>query len=251
MSNYKMIIQYDGTRYKGWQGQNSTDMTIEGRIEAVLSAMAGYPVELTGSGRTDAGVHARGQVANYHLDTPCDTSEMLSYVNQYLPDDIAVLSIESVDERFHSRYNATAKTYRYSIRTGGIPDVFAHRFQYEYDKPLDVHRMEAAAAQLVGTHDFASFCGNRKMKKSTVRTIYDIKITSSGPDITIDYRGSGFLQNMVRILTGTLIEVGDGRLAPSAIPEILAARDRAAAGYTAPACGLTLMEVEYGEEKEN
>ena len=102
MSNYKMIIQYDGTRYKGWQGQNSTDMTIEGRIEAVLSAMAGYPVELTGSGRTDAGVHARGQVANYHLDTPCDTSEMLSYVNQYLPDDIAVLSIESVDERFHS-----------------------------------------------------------------------------------------------------------------------------------------------------
>ena len=213
MSNYKMIIQYDGTRYKGWQGQ-------------------------TGSGRTDAGVHARGQVANYHLDTPRDTSAMLSYVNRYLPDDIAVLSIESVDERFHSRYNATAKTYRYSIRTGGIPDVFAHR-------------MEAAAAQLVGTHDFASFCGNRKMKKSTVRTIYDIKITASGPDIAIDYRGSGFLQNMVRILTGTLIEVGDGRLSPSAIPEILAARDRAAAGYTAPACGLTLMEVEYGEEKEN
>ncbi len=251
MSNYKMIIQYDGTRYKGWQGQNSTDMTIEGRIEAVLSAMVGYPVELTGSGRTDAGVHARGQVANYHLDTPRDTSAMLSYVNRYLPDDIAVLSIESVDERFHSRYNATAKTYRYSIRTGGIPDVFAHRFQYQYDKPLDVHRMEAAAAQLVGTHDFASFCGNRKMKKSTVRTIYDIKITASGPDIAIDYRGSGFLQNMVRILTGALIEVGDGRLSPSAIPEILAARDRAAAGYTAPACGLTLMEVEYGEEKEN
>ena len=138
MSNYKMIIQYDGTRYKGWQGQNSTDMTIEGRIEAVLSAMVGYPVELTGSGRTDAGVHP--------LDTPRDTSAMLSYVNQYLPDDIAVLSIESVDERFHSRYNATAKTYRYSIRTGGIPDVFAHRFQYQYDKPLDVHRMEAAAA---------------------------------------------------------------------------------------------------------
>ena len=238
-------------RYYGWEHQPTTDMTIQGKLESVLSAMTGTEVEVIGAGRTDAGVHAKGMVANAHMETKMKEDEICDYMNRYLPEDICVQEVRIASDRFHSRYNATAKTYRYSIRTGGIPDVFAHRFQYQYDKPLDVHRMEAAAAYLVGTHDFASFCGNRKMKKSTVRTIYDIKITASGPDIAIDYRGSGFLQNMVRILTGTLIEVGDGRLSPSAIPEILAARDRAAAGYTAPACGLTLMEVEYGEEKEN
>ena len=251
MKNYRITVSYDGTRYKGWQVQKSTDETIQGKLQKVIESICRHPVEVIGSGRTDAGVHAKGQVANFHMEGDYDELELLDRINHYLPGDIAVTSLSQVDDRFHSRYKAKSKTYVYRINTSNRSNVFEHRFIYEYGQQLDEDRMREGAELLLGTHDFKSFCGNKKMKKSTVRTIYDIKITSSGPDITIDYRGSGFLQNMVRILTGTFIEVGDGRLSPSAIPEILAARDRTAAGYTAPACGLTLMKVEYGEEKEN
>lgn len=245
MNNFKIIIQYDGTRYKGWQGQNSTDNTIQGKIEAVLSQMAGHAVELIGSGRTDAGVHAKGQVANFHVEEQFKKEEILSYLNHYLPDDIAVISIEEVEDRFHSRYAAKKKTYRYHIHMGEIPDVFGRKFQYQYEKVLDVERMKEASAYLIGTHDFTSFCGNKKMKKSAVRTIYEITFTQNGMDLYIDYRGNGFLQNMVRILTGTLIEVGNGKRRPEEVKEILESKNRECAGYTAPACGLTLMEVRY------
>ena len=248
MKHYKMIVQYDGTRYKGWQGQNSTDMTIQGKLEAVLGRMAGHPVEITGSGRTDAGVHARGQVADFWMEEHFEKEAILEYLNSYLPEDIAVISMEEAADRFHSRYAATAKTYRYQIHTGTIPDVFARRYEYHYTEPLDIDRMKQAAGYLVGTHDFKAFCGNKRMKKSTVRTIYDISIRKEGADIRIDYRGNGFLQNMVRILTGTLIEVGDGRRKPEEINDILASLDRENAGYTAPACGLMLLEVEYGSK---
>lgn len=245
MNNYKITIQYDGTRYRGWQSQNSTDETIQGKLTEVLSKMAGEAVAVIGSGRTDAGVHARGQVANFYLSDAWDEVEMLDYLNRYLPEDIAVIQTMKVEERFHSRYQAKSKTYLYRIHTGRVPEVFERKYVYDYRTPIDVTRMRKAAALLIGTHDFRSFCGNKKIKKSTVRTIYDIRIEETSQELRIFYTGDGFLQNMVRILTGTLIEVGDGRRNPEEVTEILAARDRAQAGYTAPACGLTLLEVAY------
>lgn len=247
MKNYKIIIQYDGTRYRGWQGQSSTDETIQGKLEAVLSKMAGEEVQVIGSGRTDAGVHAIGQVANFHLKRVYDQEEILDYLNRYLPEDIAVCDISEVDDRFHSRYHAKKKTYLYRIHTGRIPEVFERKYVYDYQTPLSVERMREAAALLVGTHDFKSFCGNKKMKKSTVRTIYEIKIEETEREIRLYYTGDGFLQNMIRILTGTLLEIGDGRRAAEEILTILDAQEREAAGYTAPACGLTLFSVEYGD----
>lgn len=248
MNNYKITIQYDGTRYRGWQSQNSTEETIQGKLADVLSRMAGEDVAVVGSGRTDAGVHARGQVANFYLSREWDTEELQEYMNRYLPEDIAVVHTEKVDERFHSRYQAKSKTYLYRIHTGNVPEVFERKYVYDYRTPLDVNRMRKAAQMLVGTHDFRSFCGNKKMKKSTVRTIYEIRVEESAQEIKIYYTGEGFLQNMVRILTGTLIEIGDGRRAPEEILRILAAKDREQAGYTAPACGLTLLEVRYEVE---
>ena len=268
MANYKMILQYDGTRYRGWQVLPA-ELTIQGKLQDVLSKMAGYQVEVTGSGRTDAGVHAKGQTANFHLREEWDEDKILFYLNQYLPEDIAVCEVKRVDERFHSRYQAVEKTYLYRIHTGKIPEVFERRYVYDYTEPLDVNRMRKAAEYLCGTHDFKSFCGNKKMKKSTVRTIYrimvkqepgsslvkkstvrtihEISIEEIGGEIRFTYTGNGFLQNMVRILTGTLIEIGDGRRTPEDVSEILEAKNRERAGYTAPACGLTLLEVIYGK----
>lgn len=245
MKNYRITVAYDGTRYKGWQGQNSTDQTIQGKIEAVLARLYGHAVEITGSGRTDAGVHARGQVANFKAEDLYPVEEIQQYLNWYLPEDIAVTEVAEVDVRFHSRYAAKAKTYRYRIHRGPVPDVFNRKYEYHYEKPLDVERMKQAAAYLTGTHDFTSFCGNKKMKKSAVRTIYAITFTEEGDDLFLDFRGTGFLQNMIRILTGTLIEVGDGRRKPEEIPDMLAQKNRECAGYTAPAQGLMLMNVEY------
>lgn len=248
MKNYRIVIQYDGTRYRGWQSQNSTDETIQGKIAAVLARLSGEEVQVIGSGRTDAGVHAIGQVANFHMESKHSVDEIRDYLNHYLPEDIAVSLVEEVDERFHSRYQAKDKTYLYRIHTGCVPEVFERKYVYDYQPLLSVERMRQAAALLMGTHDFRSFCGNKKMKKSTVRTIYDIRIEELEQEIRIYYTGDGFLQNMIRILTGTLIEIGDGRREPEDILGILEAQDRAAAGYTAPACGLTLFSVSYDME---
>ena len=246
MNNYKITIQYDGTRYKGWQGQNSTGLTIQGKIEAVLGQMAGHAVEVIGSGRTDAGVHAKGQVANFHIEEHFTEGKILSYLNHYLPDDIAVIAVEQVDERFHSRFHAVSKTYSYRIRTSPIPSVFDRRYLYQYGEPLDVGLMEQAAQLLIGTHDFVAFCGNKHMKKSTVRTIMDISFVQKEDEITILYTGDGFLQNMIRILTGTLIEVGRKERSPESMKALLEAKKRELAGYTAPPQGLRLEQVEYG-----
>ena len=244
MQNYRFLIAYDGTRYHGWEHKKDV-VTIQGKIESVLSLMAGEEVRINGAGRTDAGVHARAMVASGPVPTDKTPEEIRDYMNHYLPDDIAVIAVEQVDERFHSRYAAKKKTYRYHIHMGEISDVFERKYEYQYEKTLDVERMKEAASYLIGTHDFTSFCGNKKMKKTAVRTIYEINFTKKGNDLWIDYRGNGFLQNMVRILTGTLIEVGDGRRAPEELPQILESKNRENAGYTAPACGLMLMEVHY------
>ena len=245
MKYYKIIVQYDGTRYKGWQVQKSTDATIQGKLQMVLSKLAGHPVEVIGSGRTDAGVHANGQVANFHIEEHFSKEQLMETFWNFLPEDIAVIQIEEVDERFHSRFHAVSKTYSYRIRTSPVADVFERRFVYHYGKPLDVGRMKAAAERLKGTHDFASFCGNKKMKKSTVRTIMDITFAEKDGEIEIRYTGDGFLQNMIRILTGTLIEVGRGERDIESMTAILAAKNREAAGYTAPPQGLRLEKVEY------
>lgn len=247
MKNYKIIIQYDGTRYKGWQVQNSTDMTIQGKIQRVLSEMAGQEVEVIGSGRTDAGVHAYGQAANFHLPEKFKTEEILEYLNRYLPMDIAVTEIREADERFHARFHAVSKTYMYRIHRSTIPNVFERKYMYTYTEPLDVEMMRKAAKILTGTHDFMAFCGNKKMKKSTVRTVTDIIIEETETELRISYSGDGFLQNMIRIMTGTLIEVGNGTKTLSQVEEILQKKERRNAGYTVPPEGLCLKEVHYNE----
>ena len=246
MATYKMTVAYDGTRYNGWQIQRSTDNTIQGKLSAVLSKMSGSMVEVHGSGRTDAGVHARGQVASFEINGNYTDNEILAYLNRYLPDDIAVLTVEKADSRFHARLSCRQKTYRYRIHTSIVPDVFNRKYVYTYlDKPLDVSKMRKAAAQLIGEHDFKAFCGNPHFKKSSVRTIFSIDINNDNNGITLDFTGDGFLQNMVRILTGTLIEIGNGNIPADAITGILESKDRQRAGFTAPPQGLTLMGAEY------
>lgn len=245
MYNYKLTIQYDGTRYRGWQVQGNTDQTIQGKLEGVLSRLTGQLVEVHGSGRTDAGVHALGQVANVKLPHPVEPSELLGELNRYLPADIGVISAEPAPERFHARLNARSKTYRYRIWNSAIPNVLERSYLYALPEPLDVAAMERAAADLVGTHDFRSFCGLKRFKKSTVRTITDIAITQDGAEMRLEFTGNGFLMRMVRILAGTLVEVGLGQRAADAMPAVLAAQDRAAAGPALPAQGLALVRVEY------
>ena len=243
--NVKLTIQYDGTRYDGWQRQGNTDNTLQGRLEGVLSRMVGKPVEIQGAGRTDAGVHARGQVASVHLPEGYTPQEVQNYLNRYLPEDVAVVDVVEVGERFHARLSATGKEYRYHIRMGSVPDVFARKYQYRVEEPLDLAAMERAAGYLTGKHDFRSFCGNRRFKKSAVREVFHIGVEVCGSDLTLVYRGDGFLYNMVRILTGTLLEVGLGQRTPESMVDILEARERTAAGKTAPAQGLVLQEVYY------
>lgn len=243
--NYKLTIQYDGTRYDGWQKQGNTDNTIQARLEAVLTRLAGTAAEVHGAGRTDAGVHAVGQTASVCLPGNRSAEEVMDYLNRYLPEDIAVIEVQTVPDRFHARLSAVGKVYRYDLRVGSVPDVFRRKYQYRVDAPLDLAAMRRAAALLTGTHDFRAFCANKRYKKSTVRTIHSITIEQTGPDLSITYHGTGFLYNMVRIFTGTLLEVGQGLRSPEEMTRILASRDRTQAGKTAPAQALTLVKVEY------
>lgn len=243
--NYKMIIAYDGSRYYGWEHQPNTELTIQGKLENVLSVMTGKEIEVIGAGRTDAGVHAKGMVANAHMDTDMSEQEICDYMNRYLPEDICVREVRVASDRFHSRYNAMGKTYCYTCYIGDLKPVFNRKYVYIPDKKPDVELMKKAAAYLVGEHDFKSFCGNPKMKKSTVREIYDIDISVSGSYLNLTYHGSGFLQYMIRILSGTLLEVGIGKRSPESMKELVELKDRSKAGFTAPAKGLCLIKVDY------
>lgn len=220
-------------------------MTIQGKLENVLSLMIGSPVEVIGAGRTDAGVHARAMVANVFLDTQMSVEEIRDYMNRYLPDDICVNEVKKAGERFHSRYNALGKTYRYTCYIGDTKPVFDRKYVYILDKKPDIEAMKKAAEILKGEHDFAGFCSNPRMKKSTVRKVDMIDIVQKGDYLTFTYHGTGFLQYMVRILTGTLLEVGYGRRTPESMTKLLEAKDRSLAGATAPAQGLCMMKVDY------
>lgn len=246
MKNYKLTIAYDGTRYFGWEHQPDKD-TIQGKIETVLMRMCDQKEvpEVIGAGRTDAGVHAKAMVASVLLDTPLSPSQIQDYLNRYLPDDIGITDVREASGRFHARYKATGKTYSYTCYVGSGKPVFHRRYVSRLDFTPDVAAMTRAAALLQGEHDFKSFCGNPKMKKSTVRLVDSITVKRSKNQIYFTFHGTGFLQHMVRIMVGTLLEVGAGRMQPEQIIEILEAKDRRMAGPTAPACGLCLEKVDY------
>ena len=242
--NYKLTIAYDGTRFFGWERQPDRE-TIQGKLESVLEKLNGKAVDVIGAGRTDAGVHARAMVASVRLDVKESCEEIRDYMNRYLPDAIAVREVKEAGDRFHARYNAIGKTYRYTCFVGEVKPVFDRRYVTMLDYSVDVEKMRQAAAILTGKHDFRSFCGNPRMKKSTVRLVDSITIEQNRDRIHFTFHGTGFLQNMVRILVGTLLEVGRGYWEPDYVQTILDARDRKLAGPTAPPEGLCLMKVDY------
>jgi len=243
--NYKVLMQYEGTKYQGWQRQDSTENTLQGKLEAILSKMTGEPVEVQGSGRTDAGVHAQGQVANFHIDTTRTPGQIQDYINQYLPEDVGVIAIQKVEDRFHARLNAKGKVYCYRVINSTTPHVFDRRYVYTFQDKLDLEAMKKAAEQLKGSHDFKAFTSTKRGNKSTVRTIEDIKIEKIQDEIRFTFVGDGFLYHMVRILMGTLLEVGTGEREAENIPKLFKNGNRDQAGPLVPAQGLTLMEVKY------
>lgn len=244
MKNYKLEICYDGTRYFGWERQPGRD-TIQGKLESVLSRMTDSQVEVYGAGRTDAGVHAKAMVASTRLETDRSPDEIRDYLNRYLPEDICVDKVSVASDRFHARYNAVGKLYTYTCYCGPQKPVFNRKYVTVLDFEPDLEAMRRAASHLTGSHDYKAFCSNPQFKKSTVRVVDTIEIVRRGSLIFFNYHGTGFLQNMVRILTGTLLEVGKGKLDPETIPAILDSRDRQQAGPTAPPQGLCLTRVDY------
>lgn len=247
MRNLKLVLTYDGSRYRGWQRLKNADNTIQGKLETTLTRILGEPIELIASGRTDAGVHAMGQVANFHCANPMACREILAELRRYLPADIGVLSCDEASPRFHARYNARRKTYLYRVWNSPEPCVFLRNQVYRLESALDIPAMKDAALHLLGTHDFRAFCTGAGSGKSTVRTIEALTITRQGHEVRFQITADGFLYNMVRIIVGTLLEVGMANhdLTVCDIPRVLGTQIRSEAGYTVPAQGLTLMEVEY------
>ena len=242
--NIRLLICYDGTRYKGWQRLSGVENTIQGKLEQTLSKFLDEEIEISGSGRTDAGAHAVGQVANFHCESELSCEEILSGLRRYLPEDIGIESCQEASPRFHARLNCKSKTYRYRIWNSDKPCVFQRRFVYVMPEQLNIEKMREAAGHFVGEHDFSAFCANKKMKKSTVRRIDDIAITREGEELVLSFTGDGFLYNMVRIMVGTLIEVGLGKRSVESVCRLFGGK-REEAGYLVPAQGLCLMEVNY------
>lgn len=242
--NYKMTVQYDGTRYSGWQRQGNTDKTIQGKLEAVLSSLLDEDIAVSGSGRTDAGVHALGQVANFKVDREISCGDFLQTLNEALPGDIAVTRLSPASPRFHARLSAKEKTYRYTVWNSTAANVFERRYVYQLPEKLDILQMETAGKLLLGTHDFQGFSTGHT-KKSTVRALQKVEIIHSGDRVEIFFTANGFLYNMARILTGTLIEVGLHRREPESVLNVFETCDRKNAGFTAPPQGLCLMQVLY------
>lgn len=244
MRNLRLDLCYDGTRYRGWQRIPGRSDTIQGKLEDTLQRILGEPVQLIGSGRTDAGVHAAGQAANFHTASVLSEAKILAELRRYLPEDIGIISCKEVPERFHARFSAVSKTYRYRIWNSEAPCVFDRQYVARFPEKLDLSKMEAAGKLLVGSHDFSAFCTNRRMKKSSVREIRSLRLERLDEEIRITVTADGFLYNMMRILAGTLIEVGRGEREIETIPSLFGAQRRDA-GFLAPAQGLCLMEVTY------
>ena len=247
MRTFKLTIAYDGTSYAGWQRQARVD-TVQERLEVALGDIEGRAVTVHGAGRTDAGVHARGQVASFKLEHAIEAGALWRALNAKLPDDIRVVGVELAPDSFHARYLARRKSYRYRICQRPIADPMEHRFTWHVPQPLDLDPMNRAGRLLVGRHDFAAFqtASGAADIRSTIRTILELRVWSEGDGIVaIDVVGEGFLRYMVRTITGTLVEVGQGRRPVSEMSDILASRSRDRAGVTAPPQGLCLMAVDY------
>lgn len=244
MQNFKLILSYDGSRYSGWQRQGNTGNTIQEKLETTLSRILGQSVEAAGSGRTDAGVHARMQTVSFRAETELAPEEILTLLRRYLPEDIGAEALETAPPRFHARLSCTGKSYLYRVWNSAAPCVFQRKYVSRVPEALDIEAMRAAAGHLLGGHDFAAFATARG-KKSTVRRLDGIDISCEGAEVRILLSGNGFLYNMARIITGTLLEVGAGRMTPGEIPAILESRDRRRAGPTAEAKGLWLWETRY------
>jgi len=245
MNNYKLVIQYDGGRYKGWQRLGSGENTIQGKIENVLSEMIGRKIEIIGCSRTDAGVHALSQIANFKISENLTESEIKSYLNKYLPQDISILEVTTVPDRFHARYNAKDKTYLYKIWNEEQSNPFMRKYSMHVEKKLDIDKMKNASQYFIGKHDFTAFSNAKSKKKSMVREIYAIDFEELYGFIHIRVRGDGFLYNMVRKIVGTLIDVGLGELDAKSISTIIDSKDRGQVSNLADADGLFLEKVDF------
>lgn len=244
MRNLRLDICYEGTRYRGWQRLSNTENTLQFKFEQTLSRILNEPIEVSASGRTDAGTHALGQVVSFHCENDMSCAEILSLLRRYLPEDIGIYSCKDVSPRFHARLNAKTKTYIYRVWNSEKPCVFERKFVHIDARTLDLTAMQDASRYFLGEHDFAPFCANKNMKKSTVRSISDFTIERCGDELVFTVTGNGFLQHMVRIMVGTLLEVGMGERSAQSIPALYGGV-RADAGPAVPACGLCLMEVTY------
>ena len=244
MRNIRLTIEYDGKCYNGWQKQPDK-LNIQGEIERAIFNITKEEVELIGSGRTDAGVHALGQIANFKTNSNMPIEKMAIAINSQLKNSIIIKKAEEVDERFHSRYNAKQKTYRYVINNSEYGTAIYRNLQYCFPIKLDAEKMKEAAKYFEGEHDFKAFKSSGTSGKNSVRTIYKAEVRKEGDNIIIELTGNGFLYNMVRIIAGTLIKVGAGEFAPQEMQTILGACDRSVAGPTAPAHGLTMIGLEY------
>ncbi len=244
MKNIKLIIEYDGTNYSGWQNQENA-ITVQEVIEKSIEEVTGENVRLIGSGRTDSGVHAKGQVANFYTNSTIPGDKFKTVLNNVLPEDIAIVDSMEVDLKFHSRFSATKKRYRYIIYNGKTPSPIKRYYSLYHKYDLDIDKMKKASIHLIGEHDFKSFMNKGSIVKDTIRTIYEINIIRQNEFIEITIEGNSFLKYMVRNIVGTLILIGNGQKESDYILKILEAKNRDCAGKTAAACGLFLEKVYY------
>lgn len=247
MTTFRLTLEYDGTDFEGWQSQPEGHRTVQDTLEAAICRVTGCRVRVIGAGRTDAGVHAEGQVAGAEFETSLSCEELRRALNAVLPGDLAVVGLEEAQDGFHARYDARAKLYRYRIWNGRWRSPLRDRRAHWVRLPLDLEAMGRAARHFEGRHDFASLQAAGSSVRDSVRVLQRVAIAGDpGGEICIEVQGSGFLRHMVRNLVGVLLEAGLGRLAPEAVPALLAARDRGTGVPTAPARGLTLVWVDYG-----
>lgn len=244
MKTYKIIVAYDGTCYHGFAKQNNA-ITIQETLETAIEKIIRQPIQIIGAGRTDTGVHAKRQCCIFEADTCISTKKLLFAINSKLPKDIVIKELEEAEPSFHPRFAAKRKTYRYQILNSKISDPFLFPYVYLFGFTLDIEAMKEASRYMIGEHDFKCFCSAGSTVQSTVRIIYDIHIKKKNDLIIVDICGNGFLYNMVRIIIGTLLQVGQGRLKPQEIQQIIKSKDRTLAGPTAPPQGLIMLEINY------
>jgi tRNA pseudouridine38-40 synthase len=244
MRNIKLTIEYDGKDFNGWQKQPDR-LNIQGEIEKAIEEITGEKVDLTASGRTDAGVHSLGQTANFKTDSKIPTEKFAKAINSRLKKSIVIKSAEEVDEKFHSRYSVKSKTYRYIINNSENGTAIYRGLEYHVPMKLDYEKMNEAIKYFIGEHDFKAFKASGTSSKSSVRKILDGSVRKEGERVIIEVTGTGFLYNMVRIISGTLLDVGLGKIKPEDIPSIIESKDRTKAGKTLPAHGLYLLQVNY------